>query len=460
MKRALLVIALLVLTAVGAALAYQAATRERDYRTLLARGDAALRDDQTYGALEAYDGALALRSDSMLAHLRRGETYQRRGDLERAARDYRTAAGLDPAATRPLDELGDVMYQRQRFLLAAKAYERYVQIDDRSPRVIYKLALAHYRDRNLDAAVAALDQAVRQNDRLTDAYYLLGMSLRDLGRLADARWAFEKAVTLSPGLIPAREELADIYDALGRRSEELEQLQLIAGLDREHIERQVAVGLAHARAGHGELAVLTLSDALERSPDEPIIYSALGRVWLEIAQARSDHPEALSKALEALERVTATTAATSEMMTLYGRALLQDRQTQAAERVLRQATERYPVEPAAFLFYATAVEQQRGLENARTALVQYGTLVPDDPEFVGHATRIASLSLRLNDVGTAIEWLQKIAAANPNDLRIVVSLADARIRYGDYAAAKATIARGLEKDPKNAQLLALSKRLR
>src|SRR5260370_38525607 len=106
LPRALLVTGLLVLTAVGAALAYHAATRERDYRTLLARGDSALRDDQTYGALEAYDGALALRSDSILAHLRRGETHHRRGDLERAARDYRAAAVLDPAAPRPIDELG------------------------------------------------------------------------------------------------------------------------------------------------------------------------------------------------------------------------------------------------------------------------------------------------------------------------------------------------------------------
>jgi tetratricopeptide (TPR) repeat protein len=460
LRKALLVTGLLVLTAVGAALAYHAATRERDYRGFLARGDAALRDDQTYGALEAYDGALALRPDSMLAHLRRGETYQRRGDLERAARDYRTAAGLDPTATRPLDELGDVMYQRQLFRLAADAYERYVQLDDRSPRVTYKLALALYRDDKLDAAVTALEQALRQNDRMTEAQYLLGLSLRGQGRLDAARRAFEKTVSLSPGLVPAREELADLDGMLGRRGDELEQLQVIAGLDRDHIERQVAIGLAHARAGHGELAVLTLSDALERAPDEPAIYCALGRVWLEIAQTRSDHPEAASKALEALERVASTSVVTSEMLTLYGRALLEDGQADAAERVLRQATERYPLEPTAFLFYAAAAEQKNLLENARAALTQYGILVREDPDFVTRAWRIASLSLRLSDLGTAIEWLKKTAAASPNDVRVLVSLADAHLRYGDYAAAKATIAMGLEKDPKNAQLLALAKKIR
>ena len=70
-------------------------------------------------------------------------------------------------------------------------------------------------------------------------------------------------------MIPAREELADLYGALGRRADELEQLQVLAGLDRDRVERQVAVGLAHARAGHWDLAVLTLGSALERHPDQP-----------------------------------------------------------------------------------------------------------------------------------------------------------------------------------------------
>ncbi len=67
MKRFLAVVVVLGMSAVGAASAYQAVARQRDYRKLLTRGDAALRDDQTFGAIEAYSGAIALRSDSMLA---------------------------------------------------------------------------------------------------------------------------------------------------------------------------------------------------------------------------------------------------------------------------------------------------------------------------------------------------------------------------------------------------------
>src|SRR5207248_4614262 len=116
-----------------------------------------------------------------------------------------------------------------------------------------------------------------------------------------------------------------------------------------------------------------------------------------------------------------------------------------------------PVDPAAFLFYATVAERLNDLESARQALVDSAALTADDPELVPHATRIATLSLRLDDVATAIEWLQKSAAASPGDLKVLASLAEAQVRYGDYEAAASTVARGLAKDPTNAQLLAVGR---
>ena len=422
MKRSIAVMVVLAVAGVAGAVTYQAAARDRDYRALLARGDSALRDEQTFGAIEAFSGAIALRPDSMLAHLRRGETYQRRGDLEAAARDFRMAAALDPTATRPLDELGDVMYQLQRFQRAGEIYESCLKLD-------------------------------------ADTYYLLGLCLRGKRRYLDAEQALERAIALSPGLIAARDELADLYGSLGRRADELEQLQVLAGLDREHVERQVAVGLAHARAGHADLAVLTLGNALERTPDQPSIYAALGRVWLDIAQTRSDRV-ALGKALEALEHVASSPASTSEILTLYGRALLQDGQSEAAERTLEEATRRYPIDPSAYLYYSTAAEQRNHLVEARQALGDYGALVAGDVDLVPRAMRIASLSLRLKDVAAGVGWLKRAAAASPNDVRVLAALADAQMRAGDRDAARATIARGLEGDPANAALLALARRLR
>src|SRR5471032_2326891 len=195
-------------------------------------------------------------------------------------------------------------------------------------------------------------------------------------------------------MVPAREELADLYGSLDRHGEEIEQLQMIVGLDGDHVARQVAVGLAHARAGHWDLAVLTLGGALELNPNDPEIYRALGKVWLE--RPRDDRAF-LSKAHEALERVASSPAATSETLTLYSRVLLEEGNVDGAEHVLRQATMRFPIDPSAFVLYASTAETLSHLEPARQALIEFGSLTLDDIDSVQRATRIASLSLRLNE---------------------------------------------------------------
>lgn len=462
MKRRVLTGALLAAAAVGAALGYEAVARAREYRALLLQGDQALHGEQWFAAVEAYSGALALRPDSMVAHLRRGETYQRRGDLDAAARDFRAAATLDPASPQPLESLGDILYQRQWFDRAADSYEAYLHLDDRAFRVMHKLALARYRAGKLAKAAELLERAVRLDDRSADAEYLLGLCLRDARRLAEAESAFERAIALAPAFIPAREELADLYASLGRRSDEVVQLQVLAGLDRGRVERQVALAAAQARSGHPDVAVLTLGAALERTPDHPLVYGALGHVWLDVAEARNDQV-ALSKALEALARASASGAGTSEALALYGRALLRSNQLEPASRALRQAVQRYPVDPEAYLFLATVAERLGDLESARQALKEYGALATDDPAdpaLASRALRIASLSMRLGDRATAATWLRRAAEAAPTDTRQLAAIAEAQLKAGDQTAARMTIARGLERAPRSPDLLALAERVK
>jgi tetratricopeptide (TPR) repeat protein len=383
--------------AVGGAFAYQATARQQDYAAFLTRGDAALRDDQTFGAIEAYSGAIALRPDSMLAYLRRGQTYQRRGDrgdLEAAARDFRTAAALDPTATRPLEALGDALYQLQRYDRAEEAYEKCLRLDDRSPRVAYRFALARYRRHNIDGALAALADAVRLDDRMADAHYLRGLCLREKRRTTEAVQAIQRATAIEPAMIAAREELADLYGAIGRSGDQLEQLQVLAALEHDRAARQVAVGMAHARAGQWDLAVLTLGSALERNPNAPEIYRALGQVWLERPR---DDGAFLSKAREALERAAASPGAASETLVLYARALLQSGDVAGAERALQSAATRYPIDPHALLLYASTAERQNHLDAARQALAEYDAIAPagaDTPARAVIAQRLAARTPR------------------------------------------------------------------
>src|SRR5918999_2357925 len=108
MKRTVVLALLVSAVVAGLVLTWYFARQEREYRRLIAVGDAALARDQTSVAIEAYSGAAAIQPQSMLAYLKRGDTYRRQGELASALRDLRRAARLDPTSTRTLEILGDV----------------------------------------------------------------------------------------------------------------------------------------------------------------------------------------------------------------------------------------------------------------------------------------------------------------------------------------------------------------
>ena len=373
MKRA--VAALVVLAGLGAAivLGYSVVSRDQEYRRLIQLGESSLSEGQTFQAIEAFSGALALKPESMLAHLKRGETYRRRGDLQAALRDLREASDLDPTATRPWEEIGDVNYALERDARAIEAYETYVRLDDRAARVLYKLGLARHRGGNLGGAIASLQQAVVVDDRVAEAYYLLGLCFSERGQRAEAIRALARAVALQPAMAPPREELASLYAAQGRHQEEVQQLEALAALDPGRAERYIALSLAYAHAGHADMAVMTLGRTAERLPDQPGVFVALGRVWLGAAEERGDSA-ALQKAIEALEPIASQPSASSDALALYGRALLLSGDVQRAEQVLLLATSKLPVDIDAFQQLASAAQRLGHLDVARLALVRHETL--------------------------------------------------------------------------------------
>src|SRR5688572_33305808 len=105
MKRPVILAVAAVAIVAAAVLVWVDARREREFRRLIAVGDAALATGQTFDAIEAFSGALALKPQSMLATLKRGDTYRRRADNAAALRALRQAAFLDPAGPRPIDVL-------------------------------------------------------------------------------------------------------------------------------------------------------------------------------------------------------------------------------------------------------------------------------------------------------------------------------------------------------------------
>ncbi len=468
--------ALAVLICAAVTYGYTAARRERTFGQLVDAGEVALARGDTFAAIESFSGAIALNGESMLGYLKRGEAYRRRQELDSVGRDPHQAARLDPAADaamrdllrateldplapRPLELLGDVNYAMRRFGRAAERYQRYVELDDRSPRVLYKLGLALYSGRRPDAAVAALEKAIEIDGRFAEAFYLLGLCFRDTQRRDLSLRSLETSVRLAPAMVHAREELADLYGRLGRIDDRIAQLEALLALDRSP-SRQVALGLAYARDGQFDRAVTTLGHAAERYPEESYAYVALGRVWLEKSRSQPDRVDVI-KAIGALQEAVKTEAS-SEALTLFGRALLLAQDVDEAETVLQQATRKLPVDSQAFYYLADAAERRGHADIARRALLDYTALEgegPDGRRRAAFAARMADLSMQAGDPSTAVVWYQRALDAPGADASLLVKAAEAQLRSGAAAAARATVEKALEQDPLNRDGRALLRRI-
>lgn len=442
--------------AAAAAVAYAAATRDRDYRRLIEAGESALVTGAPGVAIEAFSGAIALKSDSMLAYLKRGETYRLQGDLKAALRDLRTASELDPVATRPLEQLGDVNAALFRHDRAAERYAAYIQLDDRSPRVLYKLGLAHYMAGQASLAEPALRKAIALESGFAEAHHVLGLCLEARGRRREARASLERAISLDPALVPPREALANLYRAEGRHAEATEQLEALVALDRTRPARLMALGLEYADWNRTSLAVVTLGRAAERFPDNVEVYAVLGEVWLRAA-AQGDRV-ALGKALEALRTAVVRGGSGSRELALYGRALLLAGDASAAFRSLREAATKLPVAPAALLDLSHAAQRVGQPREARDALRRYVALLGGERPPAEVTTRIGDLSAALGDRKEAVRWLRQ--ASQPSaDVAVLTRLAEAELHNGETDAARRTLDRALSVAPADPKLRRLRQHL-
>ncbi len=458
MKRAIAAI-LILLCSLAVAYGFVVTRRENRHRELIQQGDAAMSQGDLSTAIEVFSGAIVLKPDSMVGYLKRGDAYRRRDELEAALRDLQQAARIDPDAPKPRELLGDVNYARNRFVPAADHYQAYVDLDDRSPRVLYKLGLARYRSRQAARAIDALQKAVAIDDRFAQAYYLLGLCQRDIQKPSEALQSLLKARALAPAMLQAREELADLYKHLGRRDDWIAELEVLDALDPQ-ASRDVALGLAYAKTGQSDRAVITLNHSNKRHPDHRYTFVALGRVWLEAAEAHADRVE-LNKALEALEKAVELEES-SEAYMLFGRALLQSSDNELAERMLTQASQKLPADPLAFYYLAEAAERRGHMDVARKALLDYVALEPEEADARRRATlavRIGDLSMRLNDFPAAVTSYERAAPTSSSDPTFVIKLATARWRAGDVATAQAMLDKVLEKDPGNLNAQVLRRRI-
>jgi tetratricopeptide (TPR) repeat protein len=187
---------------------------------LLALGDAA-------AAAEHLSRAIELQPKDLAAHAGLAQAHMRLGQVERARAIAERARGLEP-----IDALADPVYGERVFMRSVGSSRAFAR------------AMAALRIEAWAQAVADLELVLRARPDDASVHYWKGVAHRRLSQSVPALTHLSRAVELSPGMVPARLQLAALLLEEGRHAEAVVQYERAAALEPLDAESRQALSRA------------------------------------------------------------------------------------------------------------------------------------------------------------------------------------------------------------------------
>jgi putative PEP-CTERM system TPR-repeat lipoprotein len=293
---------------------------------------------------------------------------------------------------------------------------------------------------DLPNAAAELQRIVRAAPDVAPAQFLLGMVLLQQNNINQAEQHLARAVALAPQHLEARKLLAQAQLRLDRPQAAIQSL--MPALDEPGVDLQVQglLGLAERQAGLESASVAYLEQALEQDPR-----NARRQLDLAAAYVRTGKFDSAVTLLRAIDdpQLEAQRAA------LLGAAVARTQGVASARAELEARLARAPRNMALLNvvadFYGQTGQPQRGVELLDAALAK-------EPKQVSLLIGRARLLVARGDAAGAERDLQAALKQTPDDRSVMMALADLNYRRGDMTSALDWLERLSAAEPGNIQV--------
>jgi len=324
------------------------------------------------GAVELRAGELSRAEEHILAasrhgvvdaqtQLELGEAFEKQGDLERASTLYESIV-----ETRPEMDLGHALlarcYQKRGQLdRAVQHYERALQLNPASPNYALALAFTYFQVQRYEDTTRLLEQR-SDLEKESDYFNLIGASYAKLGKTVEAGTALEKAIRLNP------QDILAYYN----------------------------LGLVLLEARSYDQAVRAFEQALELFPRSEQLLTALGFTY----QIKGDFTSARS----VFKRMAELSPLESAPYFYLGSSFLETGEEREALRALTNAKDRNSKDHRIFYLMGLIYYNQGQFSKA---LDVFQTSLELDPSFVFSYQQLAKISLKNNDIDSALKFALK-----------------------------------------------------
>jgi putative PEP-CTERM system TPR-repeat lipoprotein len=462
-----------------------------------------LRSGESARALTLLEPLIAMTPPDPVALAMAGEAQMQKGDLEAASALLSRAVKADPNANNQTA----LARTRLRRGDAAGALSDLEQIAAADPGTVADLELINtqLRRRDFKAALAAIDTLDRKDPNKALPWHLRGAAHLGLRDSAQARAAFEKALSVDAAFFPSAAALATL-DLQDKKPQEARgRFETMLKAQPGHLQAMIALAQVHARSETSKpKATEVLAEAVRLHPSEPTAHLALvahhlSKKEFEPALSAAQRAEAAlpdnPAVLDALGRAQAASGQTNQSISTFnrlaalrpGEALahlrladthIAAKNTDAAIQTLKKAVELKPDSPALLRLFALQIQagksadalalardlQKRHPEHSLGYVMEGDALrsTKNNEGALGAyrrgmvktqgtaaATRTHALLLAMGKQAEAAQFAQTWQKDHPKDALFAVYQGDEALARRDLAASEAAYRRAIELQPDN-----------
>jgi tetratricopeptide (TPR) repeat protein len=389
-------------------------------------------------AIIEYRNARALDPTSGEARMKLAEAFMQAGDFGSALQEFVRAADLLPDNLPLQLRAGNLLLLAGRFDDARARAEKVLvkNANDVGAQILVANALAGLKD--LDAAVAQIEEALRIDPDGSRTYSSLGALELSRGRRDAAERAFKKAVQLQPDSVAARVALGTFYWLTNDFTAAEQSLTKALSLDRRSMLTNRSVASFYLATGRLDLAEQPLKTVFEvtKTPDAAFslaeYYLAIGKdaAARTILQPMSTNPQTSASANVRLAALDYKGGGHGE-----------------AFRRLAAVLERDPANLPALLLKSSWLLSDGKLDEALASVSAAAERRPDSAPALFTLGRVQAAR---RQPGAAIAAYQEVLRLNPRAIEAKIALGRLQLAQGQPDASIELAEEALASEPKNA----------
>lgn len=191
---------------------------------------------ETDRAIDLYQRALKIDPDFVLARYDLAVTYRGMGEVDKAIAEYEKVLKINPRFPEALSNLGGQYFRKGDVKQAVAHFQKAIKVYPNFIQALSNLGAALNKQGNPKQALPHLKKALALDPEFAVAYFNLGNAYFAVGELDKAETAFNNAVEKGVDFLSLHWKLHEIHLKKGRRSQAIDELNLILQIDPEHPE--------------------------------------------------------------------------------------------------------------------------------------------------------------------------------------------------------------------------------